>query len=111
MGNRELTIADRTISDATEAYVIAEIGHNHEGSLEKAEILVRKAAEAGASAAKLQKRDNKALFTKAMYDEPYTGRNSYGPTYGAHREALEFGEHEYRHLAKVAAELGIDFIS
>ncbi|TDC84977.1 N-acetylneuraminate synthase [Micromonospora sp. KC606] len=108
---RELRIGGRRISDDTEAYVIAEIGHNHEGSLERAEELFRQAAAAGAHAAKLQKRDNWSLFTKAMYNEPYTGRNSYGPTYGLHREALEFGRAEYVHLAGVAAELGIDFMS
>jgi N-acetylneuraminate synthase/sialic acid synthase len=106
-----LTIAGKRIDDSSDPYVIAEIGHNHEGRLATAEELVRQAAAAGASAAKLQKRDNRALYTRAMYDEPYTGRNSYGPTYGAHREALEFGETEYRHLAGVAAEVGIDFIS
>ncbi|MFI5494177.1 N-acetylneuraminate synthase family protein [Actinoplanes sp. NPDC051859] len=108
---RELRIADYRIADDTDAYVIAEIGHNHEGSLDKAEELFRQAAAAGAHAAKLQKRDNRSLFTKAMYNEPYTGRNSYGPTYGAHREALEFGRTEYAHLVALAADLGIHFLS
>lgn len=108
---RELEISGRRIADDTEAYVIAEIGHNHEGSLEKAEELFRQAAAAGAAAAKLQKRDNKVLFTREMYNQPYTGRNSYGATYGEHREFLEFGRDEYQHLAKVAQELGIDFFS
>ncbi|MFJ2742606.1 N-acetylneuraminate synthase family protein [Streptomyces sp. NPDC087440] len=107
----ELEISDRRIADDTEAYVIAEIGHNHEGSLEKAEELFRQAAAAGASAAKLQKRDNKVLFTRAMYNQPYTGRNSYGATYGEHREFLEFGRDEYAHLAGLAKELNIDFFS
>lgn len=108
---REFHIFDRRIADDTEAYVIAEIGHNHEGSLDKAEELFRRAAEAGASAAKLQKRDNKTLFTREMYNQPYTGRNSYGATYGEHREFLEFGRDEYLQLAKLAQELGIDFLS
>src|SRR6266581_7875686 len=108
---RQMTIGTRRIGDDTGAYVIAEIGHNHEGSLAKAEELLRRAAAAGADAAKLQKRDNKTLFTKAMYDQPYEGRNSYGPTYGTHREALEFGRREYLRLAGLAAELGIDFFS
>ncbi len=111
MSARELAIADTIISDDTDAYVIAEIGHNHEGDLNKAELLFREAASAGANAAKLQKRDNRSLFTRSMYNEPYTGRNSYGPTYGTHREALEFGWREYAHLARVASEIGIDFIS
>lgn len=108
---REMTIGTRRIADDTGAYVIAEIGHNHEGSLAKAEELLRRAAAAGATAAKLQKRDNKTLFTRAMYDQPYTGRNSFGPTYGSHREALEFGREEYLQLARLAQELGIDFFS
>lgn len=108
---RTFHVADRRVDDDTPAYVIAEIGHNHEGDLDKAEELVRRAAAAGASAAKLQKRDNRSLYTAAMYDEPYTSRNSYGPTYGAHREFLEFGEKEYRYLAQVAADAGIDFMS
>ncbi|GHF99644.1 N-acetylneuraminate synthase family protein [Streptomyces zaomyceticus] len=108
---RALTVNERIVSDDTDAYVIAEIGHNHEGDLGKAEELVRQAAAAGASAVKLQKRNNRSLYTKAMYDSPYTGRNSYGPTYGAHREFLEFGTHEYTHLQQLSAELGVDFIA
>ncbi|MFD8497342.1 N-acetylneuraminate synthase family protein [Amycolatopsis sp. NPDC059657] len=108
---RELQVADFTISDETDAYVIAEIGHNHEGDLGKAIELVRRAAAAGANAAKLQKRDNRSLYTREMYDQPYTGRNSYGATYGLHREALEFGRTEYVELQQLSAELSIDFIS
>lgn len=108
---RALTVNERIVSDDTDAYVIAEIGHNHEGDLGKAEELVRQAAAAGASAVKLQKRNNRSLYTKEMYDSPYTGRNSYGPTYGAHREFLEFGTHEYTHLQQLSAELGVDFIA
>ncbi|MFE4588373.1 N-acetylneuraminate synthase family protein [Streptomyces laurentii] len=108
---RALTVNERTISDDTDAYVIAEIGHNHEGDLDKAEELVRQAAAAGASAVKLQKRDNRSLYTKEMFDAPYTGRNSFGPTYGAHREFLEFGTREYTHLQQLSAELGVDFFA
>jgi N-acetylneuraminate synthase/sialic acid synthase len=46
-----------------------------------------------------------------MYDEPYAGRNSFGATYGEHREALEFGEDEYRRLAELARELNIHFFA
>ena len=43
----------------SEVYVIAEIGHNHKGSLEIAKKLFLEAKNAGASAVKLQKRNNK----------------------------------------------------
>src|SRR6202035_5743572 len=108
---RELFIDGQRIADDTDAYFIAEVGHNHSGRLEVAEELFRAAAKAGAGAVKLQKRDNKSLFTKAMYDEPYPGRNSFGPTYGAHREALEFGRGEYTDLSALAAELGMGFMA
>ena len=38
---------------------------------------------------KLQKRDNRRLFTRALYDSPYDDENSFGATFGAHREALD----------------------
>jgi N-acetylneuraminate synthase/sialic acid synthase len=65
------------------------------------------ARDAGANAVKLQKRDNRSLFTRSFFDKPYNGDNSFGPTYGEHREALEFGGPEYRELIAYAAEIGI----
>ena len=40
-----------------------------------------------------------------------TNENSFGPTYGAHREALEFGRDEYQELQAYAGELGITFFA
>ena len=108
---RALKIGSTEVSDNSPAYVIAEIGHNHGGDLAAAKDLFVAAAEAGASAVKLQKRDKQGLFTREMLEKPYGGRNSYGATYGEHRQALEFGEREYRELASLAAELGIDFFT
>src|SRR5687767_3949169 len=104
---RSLTIGDHTITDDSDCYVIAEIGHNHQGSLEKAKALFQAAKECGADAVKLQKRDNRALYTRAMYDNPYENENSFGATYGAHREALEFGWDEYVELRDCATGLGL----
>jgi N-acetylneuraminate synthase/sialic acid synthase len=106
-----LKIGAHEIGDHTRCYLIAEIGHNHQGSLEKARELFREAKLAGASAVKLQKRDNRGLYTRAAYDRPYDNENSFGATYGEHRERLEFGLREYRELKAYAAELGIDFFS
>jgi N-acetylneuraminate synthase/sialic acid synthase len=108
---RHLTIPPHDINDDSDCYVIAEIGHNHQGNLETAKELFRAAKDCGAHAAKLQKRDNRSLFTKQMYDSPYENENSYGSTYGAHREALEFGLNEYRELQKYAQEIGITFFA
>jgi N-acetylneuraminate synthase/sialic acid synthase len=104
---RKLTIDGFTISDESDCFIIAEIGHNHQGDLEKAKELFATAKECGVNAVKLQKRENKTLFTKAAYNRPYDHRNSFGLTYGAHREHLEFGKKEYVELKEYAKELGI----
>ena len=108
---RTLTIGSHEIGDHTPCYVIAEIGHNHQGNLEKARELFREARLAGAHAVKLQKRDNRTLYTRAAYEKPYDNENSFGATYGEHREFLEFGLREYRELQAYAAELNLDFFS
>ena len=105
------TIGAHAIGDDTPCYVIAEIGHNHQGSLDKARELFREAKLAGAHAVKLQKRDNRGLYTRAAYNKPYDNENSFGSTYGEHRAFLEFGLREYTELHAYARELGVDFFS
>ena len=108
---RELTIDGRRIADDTDCYVIAEIGHNHQGDLDKARQLFLRAKECGVDAVKLQKRDNRSLYTADMYNRPYEHENSFGRTYGDHREFLEFGRREYVELQKSAREFGLTFFS
>jgi sialic acid synthase len=104
---RSLVIDSVHIHDESDCYVIAEIGHNHQGDVQRAKDMFRVASECGVNAVKLQKRHNRTLFTRAMYDMPYEHENSYGPTYGAHRERLEFGRDEYLELQRYAGELGL----
>ncbi len=104
---RQLTIASCVINDASDCYVIAEIGHNHQGDVEKCKHLFAQAKDCGANAVKLQKRDNRSLYTPAMYHRPYDHENSFGATYGEHREFLEFGRLQYVELMQYARELGI----
>jgi sialic acid synthase len=108
---RQLTIDGREISDDSHCFVIAEIGHNHQGSLKQAVELFEKAAECGVDAVKLQKRDNRSLYTTEAFDRPYEHENSFGATYGEHREALEFGLVEYATLQKKAKDLGLVFMA
>lgn len=98
-------------SNTDDFYLIAEIGHNHQGDIKKAFELFKEAKAAGAHAVKLQKRENKKLYTKEFYNQLYDHRNSYGKTYGKHRDALEFGESEYKELKSLAKELKIDFFA
>jgi N-acetylneuraminate synthase/sialic acid synthase len=68
-------------SNKNNFYLIAEIGHNHMGDLNLAMKMFKEAKNAGASAVKLQKRDNKSLYVKSFYNELYNHKNSYGKTY------------------------------
>ncbi len=104
---RKLIIGDECIHDDGDCYIIAEIGHNHQGNMKTAKELFRAAKECGADAVKLQKRDNRALYTRELYNKPYDHENSFGATYGEHREFLEFGEDEYQELQDFARELNI----
>jgi sialic acid synthase len=108
---RELVIDGTRISDDGDCYVIAEIGHNHQGSVEQAQQLFLAARDCGADAVKLQKRDNRSLYTHAQYDAPYDNENSFGGTYGEHREALELDRGAYAELHACARELGLTFFA
>jgi sialic acid synthase len=108
---RIFQIGNRTVSDDSPSFVIAEVGHNHQGDLEKCKAIFKAAAASGADAVKLQKRDNKTLFTREMYDSPYHSENAYGTTYGEHREALEFDRAQYVELGDYAKSLGLIFFS
>jgi len=111
MTERTLRIEDTTITDDGGCYVIAEVGHNHQGSLEQCKQLFDEAKACGADAVKLQKRDNRSLYTRELFHKPYDNENSFGATYGEHREALEFGQAEYRELQQYAREIGITFFA
>ena len=91
--------------------VIAEIGCNHKGDMEIARELIRVAAQVcKADVAKFQKRHNRELLTPEEYDRPHpVPGNAYGPSYGAHREALEFDLDQHRQLIAECAAQGIAY--
>lgn len=108
---REIVLDGVTVNDQSDCYVIAEIGHNHQGKMDQCKELFDVAKRAGANAVKLQKRNNRELFTKAMYASEYNSYNAFAKTYGEHRDYLEFGHDEYAELRDYAKELGITFFS
>lgn len=108
---RSIQLQNITIDDNSKCFVIAEIGHNHQGNVESCKRLIKAAVDAGASAVKLQKRSNKSLFTKEYFDRPYNSENSFGDTYGEHRENLEFGKDKYLELQAFSAQLGVIFFA
>lgn len=94
-----------------EPYVIAEIGCNHKGEMQIAKELINMAKIFGnANAVKFQKRNNKELLTEEQYNAPHPNPvNSYGETYGAHREFLEFTVEQHQELKTYCEELGITY--
>ncbi|MFC7053880.1 N-acetylneuraminate synthase family protein [Hansschlegelia quercus] len=89
--------------------IIAEIGCNHMGQLEIAKRLISVAAsECRADVAKFQKRNNRELLSPKQYSEPHPNPgNSYGDSYGAHREALEFTVDQHAELKAFCEDKGI----
>ena len=73
----QIQIGRHTVGrDSPDCFVIAEIGHNHGGDVEVCKQLFQAAKYAGVSAVKLQKRDNRALYTRQFYDSTYNSENA-----------------------------------
>ena len=100
-----------SIFKADETFVIAEVGQNHQGDLDKAREYVRTFAYEGADAIKFQTRNNKFLFSKEAYHNNYNSENAFAKTYGEHREKLELSEEALRILKKDCKEFGVKFMS
>ncbi len=106
-----LNIDGFEVHDGSDCYVIAEIGHNHQGSVEQAKAMLTMARDCGANAVKVQKRSNRTLYTREFFEQPYDNEFSFGATYGKHREALELGRDDYAELQGYARKIGITFFA
>lgn len=90
---------------------IAEIGCNHMGDIDIARKMIRTCALfCETDAVKFQKRTVRALLSPAEYDAPHPNpHNSFGESYGKHREFLEFDLEQHRQLKAWCEELGITY--
>jgi len=108
MNNRCIKVGNRLIGAGQPTYIIAEIGINHNGSLENAKKLIDGAVKAGCDAVKFQKRTPHLCVPKdqwlIMRDTPW------GPmTYIDYRCKIEFGEAEFAQIDLYCREQGIDW--
>lgn len=89
--------------------IIAEIGCNHKGDINIAKQMIEEAAIfCKANVVKFQKRNNKELLCKEEYNAPHPNpENSYGKTYGEHREFLEFTVEQHRELKEYCEKYSI----
>jgi len=93
--------------------IIAEIGCNHKGEMEIAYEMIQMAAVfCKVDVVKFQKRNPKKLLTEEEYNSPHPNPvHSYGPTYGEHREYLEFDLEKHKQLKKWCEEFGVIYSS
>jgi N-acetylneuraminate synthase len=103
---REVKLGDRTVGDGHPAYVIAEIGINHNGDLQIAKRIIEAAVHAGADAVKLQKRTPQASTPpeqqKQMRETPWGYI-----TYLEYRQKMEFNQEQYRELDRYCKDHGV----
>jgi len=90
-------------------FVIAEIGINHNGSLDIAKQLIDVAKEAGADAVKFQKRSIDLVYTQEFLDSPR--ESPWGKTQRAQKEGLEFNAEQFREIDRYCKEKGIEWFA
>jgi len=102
-------------------YIIGEIGQNHNGSVDIAKLIVDAVARPvkeelfgydlkRMDAVKLTKRDLKQELSASQMAAPYLNANSFGATYGEHREKLELNDEQHFEIYKYAKSFGLDFV-
>jgi len=108
-GELVVNFSGQLVGDGKPCFIIAEIGQNHNGSVDLAKKLIDMSVRCGANAVKFQKRDIPSELTKEAYDKPYDNPNSFGKTYGEHREFLELNEEQHKELREYAQAQGITY--
>ncbi len=102
---KTVKIANKIIGDNYPCFIIAEIGINHNGSINTAKKLIKMAHDNGCDAVKFQKRTVDIVYTK---EELQKERESiFGTTNGDLKRGLEFSKKEYDEIDKYCKQLGI----
>ena len=103
--SKVVKIGNKPVGDGCPCFIIAEIGINHNGSVELAKKMIDIAVTTGCDAVKFQKRTVDIVYTK---EELAKERHSvFGNTNGDLKRGLEFGEKEYKEIDKYCKEKGI----
>jgi len=100
----------RLIGDNHPAYIVAEIGINHNGNIDIAKKLIDKASIIGIDGVKFQKRTIKEMYRTDFLKMTYLKENSFGDTYGLHKQFLEFSDKQLFELKEYTETKNLDFI-
>jgi len=106
---REVKIGNRFVGDGHPAFIIAEIGINHNGDLGIAKQMIDAAVHAGVDAVKFQKRTPEVSTPDAQKNQMRETPWGY-ITYIEYRRKVEFGEAEYREIDRHCKEKGIPWM-
>ncbi|MBI5788349.1 MAG: N-acetylneuraminate synthase family protein [Candidatus Schekmanbacteria bacterium] len=109
MSDAVLKIGRKTVGGNCPAYIIAEIGINHNGSIDIAKKLIDAAVECGCDAVKFQKRTIEVVYTAEELAKPR--ENPFGTTNGDLKRGLEFGFEQYADIDRYCKEKGIDWLA
>lgn len=109
--NNAIQLGNRHIDTRSKPYVIAEIGVNHEGSMDQAKRLIDLAKQGGADAAKFQSYKAGTLASKHSPSYWDTSKEPTRSQYALFQKYDSFGPDEYRALAEHCRQVGIDFLS
>ena len=90
-------------------YIIAEIGINHNGSLDTAKDLIDLAVDSGCDAVKFQKRDIEIVYGENVLSQPR--KSPWGNTQRAQKEALEFSLKDYDDIDSYCKSKSIDWFA
>lgn len=96
MSITSVKIGEKHIGPGQPAYVIAEIGINHNGDVDIAKRLISVALAAGVDAVKFQKRTVDIVYTEAELAKPR--ESPFGETNGELKRGLEFGREQYQNI-------------
>ncbi len=91
--------------------LVAEIGCNHKGKIDIAKKMINTLSDfCNVKYVKFQKRNNKKLLSTKEYNSQHPNpENSYGKTYGKHREFLEFSKKKHSLLMKYCKKKKIEY--
>jgi len=98
---------NRSIGENEPPFIIAEIGNNHNGSIDNALELIKIANDIGVDAVKFQVKNIEKSFSQELLDSAYFTENSFGKTYREHKQALEFSKEQLVEIYEFSRKLGI----
>ena len=107
---REIKFGDRVVGDGQPAYIIAEVGINHNGDIEIAKKIIDAAVHAGANAVKFQKRTPEV--STPVDQQTQMRETPWGYiTYLDYRYKVEFNEEQYREIDRYCRVKKIDWMA